>query len=344
MTTTTATNMAAWLMKPRDPRFMVQTAPMPVLGPGEVLIRNKAVALNNIDHMTQHLAFHPVEYPAVLGQDTAGYVVSVGADVTRLKAGDRVVAHATVYRSGQPRHGAYQLYTVVSENATCLIPHEMPMEQAAVLPLGLTTAACAIFDDRGLGLRLPSYPRKESMKETLLVWGASGSIGSNAIQLAVAAGYDVFATGSAQNLDKLRTLGAIQVFESRQAEIVEIVVNALKTRDLVGTLDCVGGEVALICADVVSKVSGSRLVVTVKKVPEQVPRGVNVKHIRGDDLFDTQIGKAIWVDFLPNALNCGAFSPAPEPHVMGSGLESVQGALDLLMKGSESGKKMVVAL
>ena len=58
---------------------------------------------------------------------------------------------------------------------------------------------------------------------------------------------------------------------------------------------------------------------------------------------DNQVGKAVYEDFLPGALKAGTFVPAPEPWVVGKGLESLQGAVDLVQKGV-SAKKVVVSL
>jgi hypothetical protein len=70
---------------------------------------------------------------------------------------------------------------------------------------------------------------------------------------------------------------------------------------------------------------------------------VKIKHIFGTSIKDNEVGKAIYEDFLPKALKAGTFVPAPEPLIAGKGLESVQGAVDLVNKGV-SARKIVVAL
>lgn len=60
---------------------------------------------------------------------------------------------------------------------------------------------------------------------------------------------------------------------------------------------------------------------------------LNVKFIFGPSIKDNEVGNVIFEDFLPNALKAGNFVPAPEPLVVGRGLESVQGAVDLLARG-----------
>jgi hypothetical protein len=71
--------------------------------------------------------------------------------------------------------------------------------------------------------------------------------------------------------------------------------------------------------------------------------GVTAKFVNGGDLFGSEVGKAVLVDFLPEALKKGSFVPAPEPQVVGRGLECVQEAVDMSVKGI-SARKLVVSL
>lgn len=109
----------------------------------------------------------------------------------------------------------------------------MAYEDAAVLPLALSTAACGLFQKDQLGLEYPSATAKPTGK-TLLVWGGSTSVGSNAIQLAVAAGYDVIATASPRNFDYVKGLGAGQVFDYNSSTVVADIVAALHGRTIAG--------------------------------------------------------------------------------------------------------------
>ena len=121
-------------------------------------------------------------------------VVSVGSGITRFEPGDRVVGQArgVLQNRNVASEGAFQEYTVLLPDMTSPIPDTMSFESAAVLPLGLSTAVAGLFQSDQLGLQLPRVPKREKIGKTLLVWGGSTSVGSNAIQLAVAAGYEVF--------------------------------------------------------------------------------------------------------------------------------------------------------
>jgi formyltetrahydrofolate deformylase len=154
-----AQNTAAFLRSPRA-RFEVGPAEMPAPAADEVVVRVRAVAVNPLDWVVQgtaQLTYRWLAYPAVLGTDVAGEVVAIGSAVTRLAVGDRVVGLATGTDKGRdPRHeGAFQTHTALLERLTTVIPADLSFEQAAVLPLGVSTAACALFQERHLGLRLP---------------------------------------------------------------------------------------------------------------------------------------------------------------------------------------------
>lgn len=89
-----------------------------------------------------------------------------------------------------------------------------------------------------LALALPSAAPAAANK-ALLVWGASSSVGTAAVQLAVAAGYDVVATASPRNFDLVRGLGARAVVDYRDAGVVAVLVDELKKKggDFVGAYD-----------------------------------------------------------------------------------------------------------
>jgi NADPH:quinone reductase-like Zn-dependent oxidoreductase len=168
------------------------TVPEVHAGPGQVRLRVAAIGVNPIDSKIRgglmKEAF-PTVLPAVPGLDVAGVVDEVGEGVTGFAVGDEVL--------GWAEGGAYAEYAVARE--VVLKPAELPWEQAAALPIAGRTA------HRVLGeLEL-------AKGETLLVNGAAGSVGSMAVQLAVARGAKVIGTASAANHAFLRELGAIPV-------------------------------------------------------------------------------------------------------------------------------------
>ncbi|KQO81424.1 hypothetical protein ASF17_09505 [Frigoribacterium sp. Leaf263] len=270
----TLANTAAFLRSPRTP-FEVGPAEMPAPAADEVVVRVRAVAVNPLDWVVQgtgRMTYRWLTHPAVLGTDVAGEVVAVGSAVTRLAVGDRVVGLATGTDKGRdPRHeGAFQTHTALLERLTTVIPDDLSFEQAAVLPLGVSTAACALFQERHLGLRLPRSaadaggavsdaggpaPRE---REVVVVWGGSTSVGMNAVQLATAAGYDVVSTASAANAETVKALGATHVYDYRDPEVVDKLVTVIAGRTVAGAV-AIGLGSTEACIRLLARTGGSRL-------------------------------------------------------------------------------------
>ncbi|KAL3459658.1 chaperonin 10-like protein [Aspergillus heterothallicus] len=342
---TTTTNTAAWLNEPKAHPFTISPAPLWKPSATEILIKNHAVAINPVDPSLQRHPWWPLNYPTMLGQDVAGEVVAVGESVTRFKPGDRVVGHADGMTSGRNESNAFQQYTVLATNLASHIPDHVEFESAVVLPLGLSTAACGLFQEDTLNLRYPTEPRVQGKGEgeTLLVWGGASSVGSNAIQLAVAAGYKVVTTASPKNFEYVKRLGARQVFDYNSPAVVDEIVVALSGKEIVGAIDCIGPPALQATVDVVLRAEGVKIVSTVKPRSAPPQTTVTVKGILGTTLKENEVGKAIYEDFLPKALAARSFVPAPEPLVVGTGLEKIQEAVDLCGKGV-SARKVVVLL
>ncbi|KAF2729913.1 GroES-like protein [Polyplosphaeria fusca] len=313
-----------------------------------------------------------VQYPFILGDDVAGEVVEVGPLVSRFKPGDRVVGHAVSIdkRSNRASEGAFQEYVVLRDNLVSTIPDDLSFERACVLPLCLSTAACGLFMKDYLGL---AHPMSKTQKtgQTLVVWGGSTSLGSNAIQLAVAAGYEVITTASPKNFDYVRKLGATEVFDYRSATAAADIISALKKRSFAGAIAIGDGSMEA-CIEIVAVSAGKgRKFISQASLPQpkQSPpkgmalvsfiagflwfsastflkckmKGIQYKFIWGDDLMANEVGSAIYEHFLPEALATGKYIAAPEPHVVGHGLEHIQAALDLVQKGV-SARKVVVTV
>ena len=370
------TNTAAWLST-KQADLDVREAPYTPPKDDEMVIKNRAVSINPLDWILQsagEMVFSWLKFPFILGSDLAGEVVEIGKNVTRFKVGQRVLAHAvgTDAKRNSSAEGSFQTYTVVLERMTAPIPSSMSYESAAVIPLGLSTAACGLFQKDQLALQYPSLSAKPTGK-TLLVWGGSTSVGSNAIQLAVAAGYEVITTSSPRNFNYVTKLGASQVFDYRRKTVVKDVIAAFKGKTIAGALAIGNGSVKA-CLDILNASQGNKFVSWTtfpiswermtresnlrlqffRQVPKLVlfgvslllksrMRGIQTKIIFGSSLIENEVSRVIYTDFLPRALAEGRFVAAPDPHVVGKGLKSVQAALDLQKKGV-SASKLVVTL
>ncbi|TVY29959.1 Zinc-binding alcohol dehydrogenase domain-containing protein [Lachnellula hyalina] len=336
-------NTAAWLTAAKSNPLEVKTAAYTSPGDHEIVIKNGALAVNPIDWKIQDYAFFPLKYPTILGQDVAGTVVEVGSAVSRFSKGDRVLGHALSLANQKPSDGGFQEYTIVLDNLASQIPSTLPFENATVLPLGLSTAAAGLFPKEYLALQHPSLDPKPT-GQTLLVWGGASSVGSNAIQLAVAAGYEVVTTASPNNFDYTKKLGASQVFDYHSKSVVADLVEALKGKTVVGVLDAIGANGAIQNSlDILAQVEGNKVVATVLQPPENIPTGTSAKWIQAFAIKDNGVGKAVYEDFLPRALAGGNYVAAPEPYIVGKGLENVQAGIETQKKGV-SAKKVVITL
>jgi len=129
----------------------------------------------------------------VPGIDVAGTVVAVGSDVTRFAIGDEVY--------GMSR-GSFAEYAAVREDKLAVKPTNLTFEQAAVVPISAGTAIQAVVDSGHL-----------EAGQKVLILGASGGVGTYAVQLAKALGAEVTGVSSAAKLDLVRSLGADQVLD-----------------------------------------------------------------------------------------------------------------------------------
>ena len=176
--------------------------PTPTVTEGTVLIRVKAAGLNPIDNgiaagmLTQML---PHEYPVVLGRDAAGIVEAVGEGVDHVAVGDEVIGHVLLAPPIQA--GTLAEYALLPAAAVTAKPGQLDFVTAAALPLAgaaASQAVDAIAPQAG---------------QTVLVNGASGGVGSYAVQLLAARGVTVVATGTSADAERLRALGASAVID-----------------------------------------------------------------------------------------------------------------------------------
>jgi NADPH:quinone reductase-like Zn-dependent oxidoreductase len=89
-------NQAAWLTKVDTP-LQVDDAPLPTAGPGELVVKNAAIAINPLDCHMQDSGVFVQQWPAIFGCDVAGEVYEVGPDVQRFKKGDRIIGYVYLH-------------------------------------------------------------------------------------------------------------------------------------------------------------------------------------------------------------------------------------------------------
>ncbi|OKL55497.1 enoyl-reductase-like protein [Talaromyces atroroseus] len=366
-------NRAAYQPGQKAPSLEVRDAPYKPADADKIIIKNGAVAINPIDWLIQargDIMFTHLAYPFVLGSDVSGEVVEVGKDVKRFNVGDRVVGftRGSDPKINDPAEGGFQDYVMLRPNMVSHIPDHMSYEEAAVIPLGIATAAAGLFEKTELGLDLPSEPAKPANGKTVLIWGGSTSVGVNAIQLAAAAGYEVFTTASPKNHEYLKSLGASQVFDYKSPSVVAQMVKALKGKTTAGALS-IGQGAAEKLMEILDKSQGNKFVAMATfPVPQKEPqsliflrtviffvswmisykvkgmfKGIKSNLLNAGMITNSEVGRGIFIDYLPKALAAGTFTPAPKAEVVAKGLEHIQEALDIQKKGV-SASKIVVKL
>ena len=187
--------------------------PLPVPKDYDILVKIQAAGVNTADWHTmngQPQVFRlatgiPKPKNTRLGADIAGVVEAVGAKVTRFQSGDAVFGDLS--SSG---FGGFAEYVAAPEAMLAIKPANLTFEQAAAVPMSAMTALQALRD---LG--------QVRAGQRVLINGASGGVGSYAIQIAKAFGAEVTAVCSRANLDKARELGADQVIDYTQENFTQ---------------------------------------------------------------------------------------------------------------------------
>ncbi len=269
-------NVAAWALNRKQRPLVVSKATYTSPPKDHVTIQVFDVAVNPIDWIMQDGDIFDIKYPNVFGLDVAGEIVEAGDKVEGFRVGQRVIAHCEAY--SDPAKGGFQKFTVVHHERVSELPYEIPTAQGVVLPLGISTAAAGLYQKGFLALPFPKVD-PESLDRALLIWGGSSSVGSCAIQLAVASGATVVTTASVSNFEYCRKLGASQVFDYHDDDVEDQIVDALKGKTVVGAYHAVGGDDAVqACARIVDRTKGKAIVVTVRGVPDEgIPDSVRAK-------------------------------------------------------------------
>ena len=168
----------------------------PTATAGTVVVRVAASGVNPLDTKIRagSAAHARVVPPAVLGLDLAGVVVEVGDDVEGFAVGDEVFGLTGGVGEVQ---GSLAEYAAVDADLLAHKPASLSMVEAAALPLSFVTAWEGLVDRASV-----------RAGQTVLVHGGAGGVGHVAVQLAVARGATVYATGSGPDLDRIRRLGA----------------------------------------------------------------------------------------------------------------------------------------
>ena len=218
----------------------------------EILVKVLAAAVNPVDLKIRNGKGKDfgMKLPLILGADFAGKVEEVGSEIRGFKKQDEVY--------GKILTDCYAEYVLVKEDELSKKPSNLDFENAASIPMGSLTAWQAIFDTAKL---------KSGQK--ILVHGASGGVGSMAVQIAKAKGAYVIGTASAQNKDFVNSLGADEFIDYSSTNFEDVV------KDVDVVFDPIGGDTHKRSYQVLKK--GGFLVSLVQQPSEDLMKKYNVQ-------------------------------------------------------------------
>jgi NADPH:quinone reductase-like Zn-dependent oxidoreductase len=301
---------------------VVMDLPKPVVRPGTVLIKVAAAGMNPFDWkmidgiMNDGKTVH--QFPLIMGVDGAGTVEEVGEGVTRFKAGDRVYGQFIHSPIGE---GAYAEFAIVPEKSGITkAPVSLSAVEAAAVPTAGMTAQ-QLLDKLDL-----------EKGDTLLINGATGGVGSFAVQLAAAQGLEVIATASdAAAAERMKKLGATVTINYKEAPLTDQVrakypggIDALM--DLVGNADAFTANLTLV------KPGGAAFTTQFVAKDEDLQS----RNIRGGN-FETR-GSAASLDTISLIIDRGDLIVPLENTIR---LEDAPAAIALSRQGKGKGKTVI---
>lgn len=179
--------------------LQLDEVPVPLAGPGQILVRVRAVGVNPVDTYVRSGAFAAKpSLPYTPGNDAAGLVEKVGGDVRQFKSGDRVYV-------GGSLTGAYAEYVLCEPAQVHPLPDKLSFSQGAAVNTPYATAYRALFQRAGA-----------VAGEVVLIHGATGGVGIASVQLARAAGLVIIGTGgTAEGLRLVQEQGAHHALDHR---------------------------------------------------------------------------------------------------------------------------------
>lgn len=197
-----------------------ESAPRPVPGKGEVLIKVHATSVNPFDcatHAGYMASYFPQPFPIVMGTDVSGEIEEVGEGVNTFSPGDEVYTRAGVYRDG-----ANAEFVLASAADVTAKPQSLDHVHAAALPHVTLAAWQALFEEANL-----------SKGQTILIHAAAGGVGHIAVQLAKLMGANVIGTAS-QNYEFLEELGVDQAINYDETAFEKVAHNVDVVLDTIG--------------------------------------------------------------------------------------------------------------
>ncbi|WP_327088710.1 NADP-dependent oxidoreductase [Nonomuraea sp. NBC_01738] len=294
--------------------------PIPAPGPDDLLVRIHAAGVNPFDLKVADgmLKDVPHRFPMILGSDGAGVVEAVGAGVSRYRVGDQVYGQFMRMAEGL---GSYAEYALVSQTGVVArMPRGMIFTQAAAVPTSTMTA----------------YNMAETAKldrgQIVLVNGATGGVGQQAVQFAANAGATVIATATPDMAEVVRAFGAEEIIDYTTGPVPEQVL-ALHPDGIDAILDTVSPDPAALAVLAQTVRPGGTVVTTTFTAD---PQGMAKREIVGVNLSNK--GSSDLLTLLADLIDAGDIRVRLDAEVP---LEEAPAALDRVRAGLARGKTVL---
>ncbi|KAI0671357.1 GroES-like protein [Trametes maxima] len=322
---------------------------VPTPGPKDVLVKITATALNPVDWKIQTYGYFIETFPYVGGTDAAGIVEEVGAEVTDVAKGDRIVYQGWF----ENPKATFQQYGIVPAEIVAKIPDNITFDQAASIPLGLATVATGIYNHDPKAKSVSFTAPWEEGGSTLFagkpafILGGSSSVGQYAIQLAKLSGFStIIATASLHNEALLKSLGATHVIDRKLShdEIVSEVAKITAGKPVEYVYDAISlADTQPVAYDVLAP-GGSLLLVLPDSIPaEKKKAGDNKKIVNVFGNVHTPENRQFGIDLyshLTEYLEKGLIVPN-RVEVLPNGLAGIPEGLERLKADKVSGTKLI---
>jgi NADPH:quinone reductase-like Zn-dependent oxidoreductase len=311
--------------------------PKPSPASHEVLVKVHSSALNPVDYKMAHYGFLIKSFPIILGCDMSGTVAEVGKDVTNVKVGDEVFATT---RLGTPGCGSFAEYALVPAKQLGKKPKNLTFDQACTIGVSLCTAAMAVFQKFNFPLSSLKNPHTDK-PPVVLVWGASGSVGMFAVQLAALSGATVIGVASEKNAEYVKSMGAKHVIDYSKHDVAAE-VHRLVGDEVTFAMDCVGKDTAQKATAALSKTKPA-VIACVAGGPTTKPDNVSAHDVAFGMSFDSN---AEFFEHLYEAvqplLEAGKLHPVRHENI--GGMEKITEGLQRLADNKVSGEKLVATI
>ncbi|KAI0264908.1 hypothetical protein BC834DRAFT_881064 [Gloeopeniophorella convolvens] len=309
------------------------SADVPKPGPGQILVKVVAAAQNPTDWKALARMLKAGTYGGISGCDFAGTVEEIGPDVPEgvRTVGERVAGWIS---GAVSPNGAFSEYLVAhAEYGTIPIPDYWSFEDAAQLGVGPFTGLQTLY--QSLGLPTP-FESQSGPQRTILIWGGATSVGQYAIQFAKLSGLHVITTASPKNFDLVKGLGADEVFDYRDEDVVrkiraatgdaldialDTISEGATPEQVTGAIGPKGGKVAII-------------------LPYDSPRAdVTVIFSMAPTLREPKPENAYFMNLHKTLFATGKIKPNPV-FIQPNGIAAVKEGLQFMQDGKVSAQKI----